>query len=99
MYVDESGTEQEHDDNRFFVVAGVVIHDTDMLKTEREVLKIRQNAFPDRFAGNEIHVHDIYKGRDCFKGITELEKKDAMRRLYNALLNVNFSIIAIAIDK
>ena len=99
MYVDESGTEQMSDKNQFFVVVGVIIHDTDELEMRRSVSKIRKSVFPERFCSNEIHVHDIYKGRGYFKGITRLEKEDTLRRLYNSLLNVNFSIISIAINK
>lgn len=99
MYVDESGTEQTREKSRYFVVSGAVVHENHVANLERCVDRISNERFPTKFKGLEIHMHNIYKGKREFAGITPSEIQDTLSGVYRSLLQVDFSTITIVIDK
>ena len=99
MYVDESGTEQRSEKSRYFVVSGVVVHEHHVDDMEICMDQTRGMLLPERFQGREIHVHDIYKGKQAFRGITPNEIQKTLDGLYGSFLSMDFSVIVIVIDK
>ena len=60
--------EDRQDRTRYFVVSGAVFHEDGLHLMKGAVNRFRENVFADKFGGNEIHVHDIYKGKRGFFG-------------------------------
>ena len=99
MYVDESGTEQKNEQTQYFLVSGVVVHVNHIWELEHIMDKVAFELFPERFKGQEIHVHDIYKGKKEFEGVATCEIQQVLDDLYGSFKDINFSTITIAIDK
>ena len=70
MYVDESGVEEHTDNTKYFIVSGVVVHESDLAKMKKMIQSIKGKIFARKFKGKEIHIHDIYKGKSDFYRIT-----------------------------
>lgn len=99
MYVDEAGVEEKNDKTKYFVIGGAVFHEDDLAEMKRKVQMLRVNDFTGEFSGNEIHVHDIFKGKKEFKGIKEKQINDFLTSIYNLVNELEFSVISVAIDK
>ncbi len=75
------------------------MHEDHVVDLDLCVDRITHELFPDRFKGQELHVHDIYKGQKEFSGITLGEIQETLDCLYGSFLDVDFSTITIVIDK
>ena len=99
MYVDESGVEEENDETKYFVVSGVIFHENDLEELKQKITKLSWQEFPEKFRGNEIHIHDIFRGKKDFEKIDESEIKSLLTKIYELINSLEFSIISVAIDK
>ena len=98
MYVDEAGVEDMQDRTRYFVVSGAVFHEDGLHLMKGAVNRFRENVFADKFGGNKIHVHDIYKGKRGFLGITPQEVKRFLTELYTVINGIEFTAISVVIE-
>lgn len=99
MYLDEAGVEVKRDQTKFFVVSGAVFHEDHLTGMKEVVQSFKNTTFNGKFENNEIHVHDIYKGKKEFLGITLPEIDSILNELYTMINSLEFSTISVAIDK
>lgn len=99
MYIDEAGVEAKNDQTQYFVTSGAIFHEDDLTDMKKTVHAFKNNIFTGKFANNEIHTHDIYKGKNKFLGITPSQIDTILTSLYTIINNLNFSTISVAIDK
>ena len=99
MYVDDSGVPDLNDNSPFYVISGVIIHESDMTKMKNMVDEFKDRNFKSNYVNAEIHTHDIYKSRKEFDGITLQEKYDLLNKLYELINNLPITVISVGIDK
>ena len=99
MYVDESGVEEITDPTKYFVTSGTIFHENGLAEMKKKIIDFKEEVFVDDLKDCEIHVHDIYKGKNDFYGIKLEKRREILDKLYTALSNIRFSIISVAIDK
>lgn len=99
MYIDEAGVEEINDKTQYFVTSGAIFHENDLADMKKKVSVFKNDVFTGKFAGNEIHVHDIYKGKREFLGITLKEVDSILTKVYSLINDLNFNTISVAIDK
>jgi hypothetical protein len=76
MYVDDSGSPSMKDNSDYYVISGVIIHETDIYPVEGAT-QTYKNRF-EEFKRAEIHVHDIFKGQNEFSGLTLARKYEIL---------------------
>ena len=99
MYIDEAGVEVKRDQTKFFVVSGAIFHEDHITDMKNIVQSFKNTKFNEKYKNNEIHVHDIYKGKKEFLGITLPEIDSILTELYTMINSLEFSTISVAIDK
>lgn len=99
MYVDDSGVPDLNDSSPFYVISGVIIHESDMTNMKKKVDQFKDENFKSNYVNAEIHTHDIYKSRDVFDGITLEVKYDLLNKLYALINDLPIIVISVGIDK
>jgi hypothetical protein len=77
MYVDDSGSPNSKDNSDYYVIAGIIIHELDIRHVEIRTQQYKIKHFKE-YEDVEIHVHDIYKSKREFSGLT-LKRKFSFR--------------------
>lgn len=99
MYVDESGVPEIKDNTKFFVASGAVFHEKELETMKKLIIEFKNNNFTGKLDGAELHVHDIYKGKNVFYGLSKQQKYDLLDNVYSTIEKLDLTIITIAIDK
>ena len=99
MYVDESGVEEITDDTKYFVTSGVIIHENSLADMKEKISEFKNKKFLGNLEDAEIHVHEIFKGKKEFYGLTPVQIKEILDELYNTITKIPFSTISVVIDK
>ena len=99
MYVDESGVEGVYDRSKFFVTAGAIFHEDDLETMKTSIRNYKNQNFTGTYANAEIHVYNIYKGKEEFFGLNRQAKLNLLTPLYDVINNLPFVGIVIGIDK
>lgn len=99
MYVDDSGSPALKDHTKYYVISGVIVHETDMNQVERAIQRYRRTHFVDAYAESEIHVHDIYKSQKEYAALTKERKYQLLDELYHAIELLPIRVISVGIDK
>lgn len=99
MYIDESGVDEKTDDTRYFVTSGAIFHENGLAQMKEKIRDFKDRVFVDKLKDAEIHVHEIYKGKKEFYGLTPTEIKTILDDLYSTLSTIRFSTIIVGIDK
>jgi Protein of unknown function (DUF3800) len=97
MYVDDSGSPSTKDNTDYYVISGVIIHETQIYPVEIATQSYKKKFV--EFNEAEIHVHDIYKGQNEFSGVTLPRKYEILGHLYKMIDNLPISVISVGIDK
>jgi hypothetical protein len=64
MYVDDSGTPSMKDIGvNYYVISGVIIKDKHLVSIDNLIRDCKKRLFVGPYANEEIHIHDIYKGK------------------------------------
>ena len=97
---DESGVEEITDQTKYFVTSGVIFHENALAEMKKKITEFKEDVFVGKLKDLEIHVHDIYKGKNDFYGlITKEEGKVILDKLYTTISTIEFSVTSVAIDK
>lgn len=99
MYIDESGVEEIKDQTKYFVTSGVIFHESGLAEMKKKITDFKESVFVDDLKDLEIHVHDIYKGKNDFYGLKLERRMKILDELYASISNIRFSITSVAIDK
>jgi len=99
MYVDESGVESVYDKTKFFITAGVIIHEDDLESIKKTIRDYVDQNFSGSYKDAEIHIFHMYKGKGKFVGVNPVERMNLLNSLYAVIQNLSFTAIVIGIDK
>jgi Protein of unknown function (DUF3800) len=98
MYVDDSGSPNPRDNSDYYVILGVIVHETDLRKLELDTIAFKKNSLRE-YRQCEIHVHDIYKSQKCFCDLVLDRKYEILNDLYDFINGLPITLIAVGIDK
>lgn len=99
MYIDDSGNPSIRADRRFFVLSGVLVHESEMTGMKNAVDEFKRNNFQGNYLNAEIHTYDIYKARKSFTGLSASQKTTILDNLYEVIKNLPIKIISVGVDK
>jgi hypothetical protein len=99
LYVDDSGSPSVKDNTSYYVISGVIIHETDINQMEREVQQYKSLNFIIGYKNAEIHVHDIYKSQRKFSELTRQTKYELLDNLYSMINTLPITTISVGISK
>lgn len=100
MYVDDSGSPHAKDDTKFYVITGVIVHETDLHQVEGMIQYYKNQHFTSpEFVDAEVHVHDIYKGQNEFATLTKEKKYELLNELYHTIDLLPITAISVGINK
>lgn len=103
LYLDESGT---HRDARHFVLAGVVVHESNLYWIKERVDSLQSKYFPAiqdpvKFHATTLRMPDadLHRIAPPFNGLSELERSGLLLDLYQIVYEVRGTFFAVVIDK
>ena len=99
VYVDDSGTPSLKDDTSYYVISGVIMHIQDLHILGKKFAEFKKKYFVSNYKKDEIHVHEIYHGRNNFSELTLGEKYKILSALYNIINTMPFTAITVGIHK
>ncbi len=68
MYSDDSGNSSLRD-GKYYVISGIIIHESTYDFVIDKIAEYRSLNFIDHYKDAEIHVHEIWQGKEKFEGI------------------------------
>jgi Protein of unknown function (DUF3800) len=98
MYVDDSGSPNAKDNTDYYVISGLIIHETDIRQVEIRTQEYKCKYFQE-YADTEIHVHDILKSQHEFSVLTLERKYELLDSLYMFIDILPINVISVGIDK
>ena len=99
MYVDDSGNPNIEDETQYYVISGVIINTCDLFHIEIELENFRRKYFVSDFKNEEIHVHEIYKGKGKFVNLFKKQKYNILNGLYCTIEHLPIITISVGIHK
>lgn len=98
MYVDDSGNPSAKDRASYYLISGVILHESNVLEFELKTQEYKHDYFKE-YMNCEIHTHDIYKSRREFSDLTLSRKYQLLDSLYNFINGLPITVISVGIDK
>ncbi|MGC1132043.1 MAG: DUF3800 domain-containing protein [Nitrososphaeraceae archaeon] len=99
MYVDDSGNPLFKDNSAYYVISGLIIHESNIQDVEQFTQEYKDRNFEGEYTNAEIHVHDIYKSQPPFSGLTLEKKYEILDSLYTFIGGLPICVISVGIDK
>lgn len=97
--MDDSGSPLSKDNSAYYVISGVIIHESNIQDVEQFIREYKAANFMGDYASAEIHVHDIYKSKPPFSSLTLEKKYDVLDNLYKLIEELPICVISVGIDK
>ena len=99
MYVDETGTPEFSGDSTFFLLGGIVIHESDIWNIRKKVFDFKNTHFKGTYIESEIHMHDMLMSKKEFKTLRGEEKRFVVEKTYEMIKELPITVITSAINK
>jgi hypothetical protein len=90
MYVDDSGSPSMKDNSDYYVISGVIIHETDIYPVEGAT-QTYKNRF-EEFKRAEIHVHVYSRVKTSFRDLLSPENTKSWEPLGGSVLQATSSL-------
>ena len=99
MYIDETGTPSFKDSSRYFLLSGIIVHESNIKKVKRAVFDFKDEYFRDSYIEAEIHMHEMFRSKKDFVGLKDEQKQKVIKKVYEMIKELPCTVIATAINK
>lgn len=99
MYIDETGTPSHKDLPRYFLLTGIIVHESDVKYLKKTVFNFKYEHFINGYIESEIHLHDMFRSKNNFIGLKKDEKNKLIENVYQMVKELPFTAIVAAIHK
>jgi hypothetical protein len=101
LYVDESG-DPGLTGSQFLILGAAAIFEGKWLPLERDLHNLIDHYFPAPPKPSEIHLADLRKGRNEFRALTPIQRRNLLNEFCDLALNLlptEFVLFAVIADK
>lgn len=100
MYVDDSGNPSLTDNNKYYLLSGVIVNNDHIKKIQKSIFEFKYENFKESYIEAEIHTHDLFRNKNEFVDLSNsIEKYKLIEKLYSIIGNLPLTIISTAVDK
>jgi hypothetical protein len=98
MYSDDAGNSSVSD-GKYYVISGVIVHESSYDFVVDKIEDYKELNFIGRYKNAEIHVHDIWQGKNEFEKIDFNTKVGLLANLYCIIKELPIIMLAVGINK